>query len=310
MSEKNPTNGATPINTVQAGSDKYLVDVYIAAPGTPLNLEKGQTSLPGHMYYGLRHGNESISLGFAPKAHGDSNGPGKVYDDDVANYQNPLFKRTMEISKEQYFKLKEFGENPAAQGFDMKYSGVGNSCVDFTYKALEHAGIEQKRGVGYYVEQGLKYSSPLAGALFTDYKPTQNIENVRNLKAPIPDSKLNTESTNPMPPRTALQRALSQNEMQAPNKILPLEGAPLTPKLASADKPSAGSPNWANISEPIVVANKDGTSTHIQRGVGGHIVSMQNFDANGAEINPRAAALDQNQPKPNLPEQQQMRMTA
>ena len=63
-----------------------------------------------------------------------------------------------------------------------------------------------------------------------------------------------------MPPRTLLERAFSHNETQqeAPSSILPFERTPLNPQLASADKPSTGSPNWANMAEPIVVANKDG----------------------------------------------------
>jgi hypothetical protein len=215
----------------------------------------------------------------------------------------------MEVTKEQYDKLNAFGLDPAKHGFSMLYSGVGNSCVDFTYKALEHAGIEPKNGIAYYAEQALKTISKTAAAVLTDYKPTQNINNVQSIPSPVPGSKFNTETRNPMPPRTLLEKALSHNDtQQAPNAILPHERTPLNPQLTSADKPSAGSTNWANMSEPIIVANKDGTSTHMTRGAGGHVVAMQNFDVNGAEINPRAAAVDQNQPKPNLPEQQQMRM--
>jgi hypothetical protein len=54
MSKNDPISKAStllPNQPAQVGSDKYLVDVYIAAPGTPL--KKGGKSEVGHMYYGL-----------------------------------------------------------------------------------------------------------------------------------------------------------------------------------------------------------------------------------------------------------------
>ena len=33
--------------------------------------------------------------------------------------------------------MRKFGENPAAGGFDMYYDVLRNSCIDFTWKALE-----------------------------------------------------------------------------------------------------------------------------------------------------------------------------
>jgi hypothetical protein len=131
----------------------YLVHIYVAAPGTPLKITGG-TSLPGHMYYVVEHGANKFSFGLAPSKHGQINGPGSVYLDDEQNYQNPLYKRTLEISKEQYEKLLQFGKTPGAFGFSTYYQDARNNCVDFTWAALNHAGIHAT------LRQGARRGSP------------------------------------------------------------------------------------------------------------------------------------------------------
>ena len=52
----------------------------------------------------------------------------------------------MEITKEQYDALKAFGKNPERYGFNKDwYDALNNSCVDFTYSALRHAKIYDKK---------------------------------------------------------------------------------------------------------------------------------------------------------------------
>lgn len=182
--------------------DKHRVTIYVAAPGTPLN--SGGTSEAGHVYYSISEGQRSESYGFAPLIHGQSSGPGKVYHDDVADYKDPRYSRTMEISKEQYDKLQEFGKDPAKHGFDMQYGGATNSCIDFTWGALNHAGLHRDTVLG----KDKNYE----GAL----KPLDNIRDIKSIDAPFPKSELNTEQNNKMPERTPLQWLISEQEQGGP----------------------------------------------------------------------------------------------
>jgi hypothetical protein len=188
-------------------TDRYTVTVtvYAAAPGTPLALEPtGGTSTPGHMYYSTQvNGGGQRSFGFAPIEHGSIDGPGHVAPNDVANYKDPLYSRTMEISKEQYEKLNEYGRDPKQSGFDMYYKDARNNCVDFTWSALNHANI--KRTEVEKEHGSVEKAGP--GAL----KPSHNIDALKSIKDPLPNSELNSEHSNPMPKnRSMLQTLLSE----------------------------------------------------------------------------------------------------
>jgi hypothetical protein len=116
--------------------------VNIAAAGTPL--QQGGTSTPGHMWYSIDRGDGSPpeSFGFAPAKHGEwLPTPGRVYDNDTSNYLTTYDSRTVQISDDQFLQLRDFGVNPVSYDFSMRYNGLWNSCIDFTWKALEVAGI-------------------------------------------------------------------------------------------------------------------------------------------------------------------------
>lgn len=183
---------------------RYTATVYVAAPGTPLTVPAGGTSAAGHVYYSISDGAEEKSYGFAPAEHGQSSGPGKVYETDVKDYKDPRYSRTMEISKEQYDKLQEFGKAPAKHGFDMEYAGASNSCIDFTWGALNHAGLHRESVLG----KDKNYE----GAL----KPLDNIRDIKSIEAPFPKSELNKEQNNKMPERSPLQWLLSEQEQGGP----------------------------------------------------------------------------------------------
>lgn len=185
--------------------DRYRVTIYVAAPGTPLL--DGGTSAAGHVYYTVDNGRQTISYGFAPKEHGASTGPGEVYNSDAQDYQSPYYQRTLEISKEQYGKLKEFGATPAKHGFDTEYHGLNNSCIDFTWGALNHAGLHRTNLLSM-PDRGFE------GAL----KPLGNVEYIRSIRAPFPDSDLNTEHFNKMPERTLKQRLISEEQLPAADR--------------------------------------------------------------------------------------------
>ena len=181
---------------------RYTATIYVAAPGTPL--ASGGTSAAGHVYYSIHDGHESNSYGFAPAAHGESSGPGAVGKDDRENYRNPYYSRTIEITQAQYNKLREFGQAPDEHGFDMKYHGASNSCIDFTWGALNHADLHRDRLFG----KDKNYE----GAL----KPLDNVRDIKSIDAPFPKSELNKEQQNKMPERTPLQWLISDQQQGAP----------------------------------------------------------------------------------------------
>jgi hypothetical protein len=178
----------------------YTVTVYVAAPGTPLD-KPGETSAAGHVYYAVDDGAEVRSYGFAPSKHGAMSGPGEVTHEDVKNYKDPYYSRTMEVSKAQYDQLREFGEDPAKYHFDKQYSGSRNSCIDFTWGALNHAGLHRKNFAG--MEQK---------AFEGDIRPLENVDDIKSIRAPFPESPLNSEHQNKMPARTPLQRLITEQE--------------------------------------------------------------------------------------------------
>ncbi|MDL5366570.1 hypothetical protein QSH18_13260 [Xanthomonas sp. NCPPB 2654] len=177
---------------------RYTLTVYVAAPGTPLLLSKG-TSNAGHVYYSIDDGTAANSYGFAPAKHGESSGPGKVFYSDAKDYKDPYYSRTMEIDKAQYERLKEFGAAPDKYGFSMEYGGATNSCVDFTWGALNHAGLHRKSVKGIE-DKGFE----------GDLRPLENVDDIKSIPAPMPGSDLNKEHHNPKPEQTWLQKAISE----------------------------------------------------------------------------------------------------
>jgi hypothetical protein len=182
-------------------SKQFILHIYIAAPGTPY-LKAGEpptTSGPGHMWYGIQqHGGPIDSFGFAPKEHGDMNGPGDVVRDDHECYKNPLYIRSMEITKVHRDVLFAFGESPSKFGFNLHYKDIRNNCVDFTWNALKKSKVSNHWGI---------YEG--------EFKPTRNIAPVKWIKNIIPKSAFNRERSNPMPKQTLQQFLLTQNQSGA-----------------------------------------------------------------------------------------------
>ncbi|SDG99741.1 MULTISPECIES: XVIPCD domain-containing protein [Rhodanobacteraceae] len=200
--------------------DKYTVTVYAAAPGTPLTQEKepGATSTPGHMYYTTqKNGEEPQSYGFAPVKHGSMDGPGRVVRDDVANYKDPLYSRTMEVSKDQYDKLNDYGNRPKENGFDTYYKDARNNCVDFTWSALNHANIKRTE-IGKD-KQSVEKDGPDA------LRPSHNVDGLKSIKDPVPGSSLNSQHSNPMPKnQSLLQWMLSEEKRGIDDPLHPGNG--------------------------------------------------------------------------------------
>ncbi|WP_181259230.1 calcium-binding protein [Pseudoduganella armeniaca] len=144
------------------------VTINIAGRGT--GLANGTTSSVGHMWYELSNGGKTESFGFAPNEahHGIPFAPGEVYYNDSSNYQGRDATRTIEISDAQYNAMRDFGYNPEGGGFSKFYNGLGNSCIDFTWAALEKAGLNPSGFDG-------------------DIWPTHNIDDVNNIGKEKPE---------------------------------------------------------------------------------------------------------------------------
>lgn len=195
---------------------RYTLTIYTAAPGTPLKSTPNEPSAAGHMWFAITErkadgADKEKSYGFGPNEHGMS-GPGHVATTDGDEYIDPYYARTIEITKQQYEKLLDFG-NTALKGedkyFSLYYNGASNSCIDFTNSALRFAGLNPIRSKALrptnpdpYPTEDKEYE----GAL----KVLDNIPEIKNIPAPSPNSELNGERYNKMPKRTVLQHLLSQ----------------------------------------------------------------------------------------------------
>lgn len=199
------------------------ITLYTAMPGTPLVDPQGRpdgTSAAGHMWYEISDGPTQRSYGFAPKEHGASSGPGKGYRTDTDAYQNPHYARTLEITDAQYAKLKEYGEAAVGEQwkyFNGEYKGLSNSCVDFTWGALKHAGGFNIDRPAVTSGEGTEVTPAYSGAIENRFEgqlqPARNKADLEQLAPPVPGSPLNRSQSNPPPDgRSVLQHLISENE--------------------------------------------------------------------------------------------------
>lgn len=141
---------------------RYTLTLYIAPPGGIIkhkdnkgNVIKTETSSVGHVYYAISEdgGIHKKGYGFSPTVSSPIfTGHAVANEQDL--YTNPAYKRTIEISKEQYDKLKAFGEASLSTNHAKKiseltngkfntmvYNAGNNSCVDYVYHALRYSGV-------------------------------------------------------------------------------------------------------------------------------------------------------------------------
>ncbi|QHQ17228.1 hypothetical protein GMW39_16160 [Pectobacterium parmentieri] len=214
-------------NVIDSLEYRYTVTIYTAYPGTPLNEDNGlpkyekgkrKTSLAGHMWLQVKiYTKTSIvieyhSYGFAPKKSG-ALGRGIVTKKDTIHYEKPYYNRELEIAKQQYGKIKEFGDLAGGDKdvyFDLYYNGVTNSCIDFTWQALRHAGIipADISNDSENNNKETKKTDEFDGEL----KVIDNIPHIKSIPSPFPDSELNSEKYNEIPDRKFLEQIFSKND--------------------------------------------------------------------------------------------------
>ena len=124
----------------------------------------------------------------------------------------------MEITAEQYQQLRKYGEAAVDNEqtyFNLYYNGVHNSCVDFLWTGLNHAGLHAQLPAA----QGEAVPVPTFEG---EVKVLDNIDRIRSIPAPIPDSPLNTQERNPLPEnRSWLQKRLTEQDQPSPGSPLP-----------------------------------------------------------------------------------------
>ncbi|MDE9434291.1 hypothetical protein [Xenorhabdus bovienii] len=204
-------------NLIRSLDKKYIVTIYAAHPGTPLNeddgtpkFDKGEriTSAAGHMWYEISDGEINDAYGFAPIKSGML-GPGEITKKDTIHYENPRYSRTIEITEEHYNKLKEYGELAIDKNntdFGLYYIGTSNSCIDFTWKALRSAGLKPKGGGDSPYNARNKNLGTFDGYMKVD----NNINHIKLISSPFKNSELNTENYNTPPPKTLIQKGLTR----------------------------------------------------------------------------------------------------
>ena len=190
----------------------YTVTLYVAAPGTPVQQPGADTirnSLAGHVYYSISDGQTERGYGFSPIQSG-AQGPGQVVANEHRVYQDPAYSRTMQINESQYRALKDYGDSGLrgdSKYFDLEYNGATNSCIDFTWGALNHAGLHREHRLPFgYRLQDKDYDGTV--------KPLDNIREFRRIPDPVPDSPHNREQENELPERKFWQRLISEQDVR------------------------------------------------------------------------------------------------
>jgi hypothetical protein len=208
----------------------YSFTVYVASPGTPIVNRDGtvEYSVPGHVYWSISDGKETRGFGFAPIEPGAIQGPGRVNPDDHTRYRNPAYERTMAVTGDQYARLQEFGEK-SREGrdprFDLYYLDARNNCVDYTWKALEVAGLDRRRAFERGESPSLREIVRGANDQFDGgrLRPIDNIDDLKLLRDPIPGHPANRAIERDRPPlpedslkNETARRLLSQTDPRNP----------------------------------------------------------------------------------------------
>ena len=223
---------------------KYVLTVYIAAPNTLLFNEKGQPkkdengeleySLPGHVFYSISNDGDKTrkSYGFEPLPSGIRS-TGHKAENDHLKYRNPAYERRIEITKEQYEALKQFGDDPNGHGFPLKtYNAFTHSCIDFVHTALRYAKVHDAKFTH------MDRVNPSPRLVSTDGYPTvlPNKLLFNQIKEPFPNSELNRKIERELPEAPNWRRAISGwflSQEDNPERVLP--SATQNPQLAAKD---------------------------------------------------------------------------
>lgn len=154
----------------------------------------------------------------------DGDGNSFVSLHDLQTYKNPMYARTIEISQQQFETLEAFGKDPVKFDFDVAdYGKFTNSCIDFTWSALNAAGLHATLPL----PEGQHFPVPdFEGSL----RVPDNIPHIQSIIAPFEDSQLNRETHRSRPEAGRLKEALFGH----------IENGTLSPAVAAQASPILG----------------------------------------------------------------------
>ena len=116
------------------------ITINTAAPGT--SLADGSIAAGGHMWFELDDGQGQVasmeSFGWVPQGRHQR---GHVTGNDSDNYQDKSYSKSIMISARQYQSMLAFARDPLSYGFASHYNVIGNSGIDFTWRALQEGGL-------------------------------------------------------------------------------------------------------------------------------------------------------------------------
>ncbi|WP_413493821.1 hypothetical protein [Morganella psychrotolerans] len=239
---------------------RYTVTIYIAYPGTPLNDNDGEpyikngkrvVSVAGHMWFHVHelepiskkiNSDKSKAFGFMPKTSLPF-GDGMVINKDTIHYENPHYRRIIEISEEQHQQLLNYGKS-AQEGtnpdFSLLYVGSSNSCIDFTWKSLRSASLLPDPIECGMFDLRREHCDP---RVVIDHKRKgtfegmmlvgNNIIHVRSIKDPYPHSELNMEIINDLPSDSILRGSDPKSEPLKEKKEVKVIDTPPSPNYGA-----------------------------------------------------------------------------
>ena len=147
---------------------RYTLTLYIAPPNGATehkdsngNIVK-DNSQAGHIFYAISDdgGVHKKGYGFSPVVP-EMIGKGHAVANEQNIYKELAYKRTIEITEEQYNKLKAFGEASLKENhaktlseltkgkFSTEtYNFINNSCIDYVFHALRYSGVYDHKVLG------------------------------------------------------------------------------------------------------------------------------------------------------------------
>jgi len=275
----------------------YELTIYIAGAGA--RLQEGGTSAAGHIWYGLS--GQSQSFGFAPKDPKSTLAPveGKPVINDTQNYRDAAFKITYQVTEAQYQKLLEFGRDPFAHGFNQTYWAPTNSCVDFVWAGLAHAGINSNQFEGSTIP--IHNRTDLQR--FVDLPIVSQIDLLRETPNPNGGNPEDPWYGSLSPDKVSAQAKTDQQLITEVKKYLQSQPVNNAPAATGLDTPARNSAALINTTGANTTQFKSGGGVDdlwvVEKNAGRYVGTREQFRADfvasNGQVNPKTLVVQQNQ---------------
>ncbi|MDD5053522.1 MAG: calcium-binding protein [Sulfuricurvum sp.] len=182
----------------------YYMQVHIESMGTTYTGDGiSPTSLAGHIWYEVYQKDSNGNVIPSSQLNAGYTGDGIVGNDkDAYTGESAYTSQSLALSQDQYQKLKDFGLDTnglaTQNGFGPNdYNVFNNSCIDFTWKALELAGFNPSGFEGSLVPVWNRLA--LEAFLFHNYAYNADNDTTRPIDPNV--TNLYTSAKNWSPPR-------------------------------------------------------------------------------------------------------------